>query len=617
MDQQQQQQQHAVAATVARPVGHPRSTTTTTTTRRRNLSRFPILVGLLGMMIGCLVSWNGRMLWNMMTDSTSLGEEEDVILGGLLQLQLGALDPGIMTNNNNPATTSSASSSTNRTNQTIRGGRIMVDHAQEEGQSSKHNNNNHTTILQNDTQPRPFEFVVDQTSQQQNQTHDDQQMSNRSSFSSVVAACLMVMDENHRLPEWLAYHSYMLPLRHVVLLVDPLSDTSPLDIVHRWRPYVEIVVWNFTDLVGYTKKAAGRSSSFHSSIHRHLLAQNLFYPQCTTHLMRQQQQQRQQQQKQHSTEHDQEGLWITFHDVDEYMYLDPTVVPNAVERMASQPGSIQHFLNELLQSSSSSSLSNNHKNQKQLEYRQKVVDSNCVVMERTLFSAISEEPQRIQQDVPSYLNASHFETLSWLHRASHDYGAVNGLPKSMIFIPPQHDHVTTNSTMTNQSSTSTVLPFSGRVHRVLKTCPWNEASYVPIRIRHYIGSWEVYTSRVDTRVGGIRSRQVYLYRSQLGDTVDDAVRGWIQGFVQMHHHNVTRIQSLLHGTGLVQISAALQRKIQHTNWSLTADQMQTQIQKVQKKDPLYVQWLKQQYPELDPARENTTAGRRRRRRGRK
>ena len=611
MEPQQQQQ---AAATVAHPVGHPRTTIATTTKRRRRRTRIhddrrvPSLrvVGFFGM-IGWLVSWNGRLLWNMMilTGTNSTEKEENVILGGLLQLQLGALDPGIMTNNNNPATTSSASSSTNRTNQTIRGGRIMVDHAQEEGQSSKHNNNNHTTILPNDTEQRPLEFVVDQTSQQQSQTHDDQNISNMSSSSSsVVAACLIVMDENHRLPEWLAYHSYMLPLRHVVLLVDPQSDTSPLDIVHRWQPHVEMDVWNFTDLVGYTEQAG----AYHL-----ILAQRLFYPQCTTHLLRQQQRQE---------PHEPTGLWITFHDVDEYISLDPAVVPNAVERMASQPGSIQHFLNELLHSSSSSSSSSNHhnpnkKNQKQLQqyqrYRQKVMDSNCVVMERTLFSAISEEPQRIQQDVPSYLNASHFETLSWLHRTSHDYVAVNGLPKSMIFIPPPHHHVPANSTMTNQSSAAAALPFSGQVHRVLQTCPWNEASYVPIRIRHYIGSWEVYTSRIDTRVGGIRNRQVYLYRSQLGrnDTVDDAVRGWIQGFVQMHGHNVTRIQSLLHGTGQVQVSPALQRKINETKWSLTSHQIQATIRKSQKKDPLYAQWLQQQYPKLDPGTKNAGRGRRR------
>lgn len=36
------------------------------------------------------------------------------------------------------------------------------------------------------------------------------------------AACLIVMDDNHRLVEWLAYHYWALPLRRLVIAVDPV-----------------------------------------------------------------------------------------------------------------------------------------------------------------------------------------------------------------------------------------------------------------------------------------------------------------------------------------------------------------------------------------------------------
>ena len=58
-----------------------------------------------------------------------------------------------------------------------------------------------------------------------------------------VSACLLVNDENPRLPEWLAYHYHVLPLRSLVITIDPASRTSPLDILNRWRRELEIIVW--------------------------------------------------------------------------------------------------------------------------------------------------------------------------------------------------------------------------------------------------------------------------------------------------------------------------------------------------------------------------------------
>ena len=54
---------------------------------------------------------------------------------------------------------------------------------------------------------------------------------NDDSFS----ACILWMDDNHRLEEWLAYHYYFLKLRYVVMNIDPFSRTSPKAIVDRWN----------------------------------------------------------------------------------------------------------------------------------------------------------------------------------------------------------------------------------------------------------------------------------------------------------------------------------------------------------------------------------------------
>jgi len=46
-----------------------------------------------------------------------------------------------------------------------------------------------------------------------------------------LSACLLVNDENPRLPEWLAYHYHVLPLRSLILAIDPASRSSPLPIL--------------------------------------------------------------------------------------------------------------------------------------------------------------------------------------------------------------------------------------------------------------------------------------------------------------------------------------------------------------------------------------------------
>jgi len=57
------------------------------------------------------------------------------------------------------------------------------------------------------------------------------------------------MDDNHWLVEWLAYHWFALPLRHLTVYVDPNSATSPHPIFERWDtpPYdLTVHVWNGT-----------------------------------------------------------------------------------------------------------------------------------------------------------------------------------------------------------------------------------------------------------------------------------------------------------------------------------------------------------------------------------
>jgi hypothetical protein len=63
-----------------------------------------------------------------------------------------------------------------------------------------------------------------------------------------LSACLLVNDENPRLPEWMAYHFHVLPLRSLIVAVDPKSRHLPHEILLRWVDMgVQVNIWNDAD----------------------------------------------------------------------------------------------------------------------------------------------------------------------------------------------------------------------------------------------------------------------------------------------------------------------------------------------------------------------------------
>ena len=62
-----------------------------------------------------------------------------------------------------------------------------------------------------------------------------------------ISACLLVNDENPRLPEWISYHYQTLPLRALIIAIDPASRSLPNDIILQWfdeLPNVYIRPWS-------------------------------------------------------------------------------------------------------------------------------------------------------------------------------------------------------------------------------------------------------------------------------------------------------------------------------------------------------------------------------------
>jgi hypothetical protein len=90
------------------------------------------------------------------------------------------------------------------------------------------------------------------------------------------------------------------------------------------------------------------------------------------------------------------------------------------------------------------------------------------------------------------------------------------------------------------------------LHRPIKTlcsAPWHNDWESGLRINHYLGSWESYSFRDDSRKGYERSVEQWEYKSSTNaELADDLIRPWIRGFVD--RHGTDKAQELLAHAGL-------------------------------------------------------------------
>ena len=129
---------------------------------------------------------------------------------------------------------------------------------------------------------------------------EDNENEDGDSFS----ACLLWMDDNFRLEEWLAYHYYFMKLRYVVIAVDHWNTTSVDDIVNRWNGHGEhnynlgmtIKIWKDEDYMPDLQttlrdlEQAKATNLKNYALKRdayHRGKQPIFYDHCSKHLVEQ------------------------------------------------------------------------------------------------------------------------------------------------------------------------------------------------------------------------------------------------------------------------------------------------------------------------------------------
>ena len=371
-------------------------------------------------------------------------------------------------------------------------------------------------------------------------------------------------DDNHRLVEWLAYHYHVLPLRFLIVAVDPRSHTSPTTVLNRWRRlrqqryptnnynnnnatptsreeemYIE--EWTDEDILppSLAHNTIPHNATLQLKRDRHRVRQRLFYQKCLMYC------------KEHAR------TWVTLIDTDEYLmynhkggggneqyqqwekeqrqklrhYQDGRFA-HKIRIPLSQPpptpaqeGAMMHYIR--------------HEQASGHVFFQRP----CISIPRLQFGAIEEQvksdrkQQQQQQQGNSITNSilvDRLDTLRFRKHAPRQDFVKNGLSKSILDV-----------------SRIETFPKIQSLHRPIKTlcsAPWKDDWDSGLRINHYLGSWEAYSFRDDSRRGGERSFEGWAFKAQDVEETDDNIRPWIDGFIEKHGEE--NAKELLRGAGL-------------------------------------------------------------------
>jgi hypothetical protein len=391
-------------------------------------------------------------------------------------------------------------------------------------------NNNKTQQQQQEEPVPPVSVPVDQSGGHPQIVVSPSTNNRGDKNEESMSACLLIKDDNDILNEWLAYHYHAVKLRYLVVAIDPSSEESPSDILARWhnRTDLSVELWTDADFMpkdfiekGYVKapheiSGNAKTSQWHEGhedpeqviadtmkILNHRHRQVTFLSRCLGHL---------------------KGLnkKLVMHiDTDEYLVVNP-LLRNATQdhqivggsyaiRDIRKPSSVFELLLDL----------------KAIDDLRQKTNYPCLAMPRLLFGSIVHQGE-VSTD--RHFNATLFETLSWLRHTSLADKERNSQPKVIIDV-----------SAVSQKDEMLRKPFS--IHRPSRRgCPgvaklsFSQLQRYPITVNHYVGSWDRYNSRNDTR----RSRRTYEKKAFVQDGYDNWITPWLDGFIETHGLNLTR-----------------------------------------------------------------------------
>lgn len=288
--------------------------------------------------------------------------------------------------------------------------------------------------------------------------------------NQTFSACLLVMDDNFRLREWLAYNYHVLPLRHLVIANDKRSKLSPTPILDTFRNELGMDIVEWTDDNFMTLPDLDENATAHATRERYLIRQRRFLEKCVEH-------------------HYHAGhKWTACYDTDEAITISPQSEGVSFQQVTGrssfeQPGAVLDYIYK------SQAVGLNVTN---------IRDYYCQIIPRLLFGSVEVKENMLREAIPEGLDIDplRLDTLRW-RKHNRVEEKRNGLGKPLIDVSQMGPH----------------LPALVRnPHRMIdQLCgpPFHRyTKFNGLRINHYLGSWEQYSFRDDSRKGADRSREV-------------------------------------------------------------------------------------------------------------
>jgi hypothetical protein len=325
-------------------------------------------------------------------------------------------------------------------------------------------------------------------------------------LDEAFSACMLVMDDNHRLTEWLAYHYHVLPLDYLVVAIDPNSKTSPSPILDQWRSYgMTIIEWNNTGIF------KGKQWEYENIVlkrdrmpHDHRQRQNMFLRNCLMHMKTQ------------------NRTWVMLVDSDEYLLFNGAAKSKKNYAGIEYPSikkesSILDFLNKERKREGSN------------------LTEPCIAIPRMLFGAVESSEAERHKNVPWGLDPHVLDTVRYrkhIRRLVTHHHIINGWAKVIVDV----SRTKWDDMPTSQEAFQTI-PWVINVHEPLpKICPRPYVKDINtlLRINHYVGSWEAFSYRQDARASEGRDKSKWQTKADRADETDDNIRPWLEGFMEQH-----------------------------------------------------------------------------------
>jgi len=355
-------------------------------------------------------------------------------------------------------------------------------------------------------------------------TRKKEAMPTNTSLSFNFSACLLIKDDNKILPEWMAYHYTVLPLRHLIVAVDPFSLTSPEPILDKFRELgMDIELWRDEDFLElgkrYWQRPARHNASAYRKIQTHRWRQAVFYRECLNRFQ------------------SYNYTWTMLIDSDEYLTfnnfdenegkpifwsesLNATARQELIRKFQKQIQTHAHHrlylpkvgemtISEYISQTAKGTSTTNTNGNSHWNHHP------CILVPRVQFGATESSYNEISSQIPyEEFDPMKFHTFRYLkHGPRHPYPAWPG--KSLV-----HAGWYNNIEITNP-------------HKVLKNncsskSPFPDYADMDLRIHHYTGSLELFLSRPgDSR----RSKEDFEKRNSNVFGSDSSLQGWLRVFV--------------------------------------------------------------------------------------